>query len=53
MPQEVFYSLLVSSIIAVFWLVAVIMAVVARRRTPRPILQRIGEYLANGWPRKE
>jgi hypothetical protein len=46
--QEIFYSLIVSSIIAVFWIVAVIMSVIAKRRTGRHIVQRIGEYLASG-----
>jgi hypothetical protein len=52
-PQEIFYSLIVSSIIAVFWFVAVIMAVIARRRTGRRILQGIIGYLASERPKKE
>jgi hypothetical protein len=52
-PQEVFYSLIVSSIIAAFWFVAVIMAVIARRRTGRRILQGIVGYLASERPKKE
>ena len=52
-PQEIFYSLIVSSFIGAFWLVAVVMAVIAKRRTRRHILQRIGEYLAQRAAKKE
>ena len=51
--QEIFYSLIVSSIIAAFWFVAVIMAVIARRRTGRRMLQGIIGYLASERPKKE
>jgi hypothetical protein len=46
MPEELFYLLLILSIVAGFWLVWVLVPKIDRRRNRRRMDREIAEYLA-------
>jgi hypothetical protein len=46
MPEELFYLLLILSIVAGFWLVRVLVPKIDRRRNRRRMDREIAEYLA-------